>query len=183
MSRVFGENIYYFITVPTLNKYKFFDNNSKKEIILNRILKVKDRFGLENLDYGINSNHYHLLSYFLDWKNIPEFLKFVNGGSSFELNKLEDRQGRKIWDEYHLYWINDESVLYKIRGYVIGNPYKHNEVNSLEDLFLYKFSSFNNVASDIGLEEAKKMVLSCINLNFNDFKKKVEKIKKIINLD
>lgn len=176
MSRFFLNNIYYFITCPTVDHQKIF-NNTRKDFILNNILRAQTKFRIQKLDYGINSNHYHLLGYFDRGMIIPQFLKNINGPSAMAVNKLDKVLGRKVWDTYHIYYINDKEVLSKVRGYVIGNPYKHKEISSLEELRDYKYSSFKDVASRLGVEMAENMVLQVISMNDEDFKKELEKCK------
>ncbi len=171
MSRFFKEFTYYFITSHTLRHQKLFDTDSKKDIILNRIIDGLEKFGLKDFYFGINSNHYHLLAYFGKYTTIPKLLNYINGGSSFELNNLDNARGRMVWDEYHLYLVEDDHALYQIKGYVIGNPYKHGEVETIKKLKNYKYSSFSDIVMQFGESQAEDMVLSCINLNLADFKK------------
>jgi len=167
MSRYFLENTYYLITVPTINHYPFFGSGKKKNIILNRIKSAKQKFGLVNFDYGIMSSHYHLFSLFNDGKIIPDMLNAINGGSSFDYNREFNHEG-SIWDEYHIWIANCEEAIYKCRGYTIGNPYKHNEVKSIEELLDYPYSSFKEVVNKYDLNHAREMVNSVIELNKGD---------------
>jgi hypothetical protein len=64
MSRDFYDNVYYFITVPTAKRFPFFDTPEKKSVVLARLEKSKELFQLDDFDYSILSNHYHLVSYF-----------------------------------------------------------------------------------------------------------------------
>ncbi|MBU2260269.1 hypothetical protein KKC44_06750, partial [Patescibacteria group bacterium] len=59
MSRFFVNNSYYFITVPTIKHFPFFDTHKKKSFILERINKSKEAFQLDDTNFGIISNHYH----------------------------------------------------------------------------------------------------------------------------
>ncbi len=176
MSRFFLNDVYYFITCPTVDHQSFF-TSSRKDFILGNLFKSQMKFGVRNLDYGINSNHYHLLGYFDKGIIIPQFLKNINGPAAMAVNKLDCVIGRKIWDNYHIYYIDREEVLYKVKGYVIGNPYKHNEVESIEKLRDYNYSSFKKVLEMMGIKTAEDMVLSVIGMNESDFKKEMEKYK------
>jgi len=176
MSRFFLNNVHYFITVSTINHQKFFNTNEKKNLILNKINKAKQKYSLGRIDFGINSDHYHLVSYFRQGDLVPRFLNYINGGSSYELNKMEGQVGRKIWDEYHIYYIDNEISLWKIKGYVVGNPYKHQEVSGLENLINYPFSSFKDLVLEIGIKEAEEVVLSVIGMSEEDFKKELKNL-------
>ena len=171
MSRFFKEYAYYFITVPTLRHERLFDSNEKKELLVQRIKKGVLKYDITELYFGINSDHYHLIGYFKNKESIPGLLNFINGGSSYNLNNLDNKRGRMIWDEYYLYLVEDDDALYKIKGYVIGNPYKHGEVKTLDHLKYYKFSSYAEVVDKEGEEMAKGMILSCIDLKLDEIKK------------
>jgi len=168
MSRNFTNNSYYFITVPTSRHIPFFNSPEKKLLILERINKVRDKFQLTNFDFGIISNHYHIVTYFKKARIIPQLLQFVNGGSAYSLNKITGNK-QTVWDEYHIYLIEDEELITKVRGYVIGNPLKHNEVKNFEELKNYPFSSYNSIVKNIGEETANEYIKSVIELDENKF--------------
>ena len=155
---------------------KLFFISNKKDIILENLLRSVEKHKVKGLDFGIISNHLHLLGYFSKGSIIPQFLKDINGPSAMAVNKLDNITGRKIWAKYHVYYITNSEVLSKVRGYVIGNPYKHREINSLRDLREYKYSSFKNVVSEIGIGQAENLVLSVINMTDLDLMKELEKI-------
>lgn len=177
MSRYFLNNTYYFITCATINHQKFF-YSFNKDIILYNLLRAKEKFKIKKLDYGINSDHYHLLGYFIRGNIIPIFLKNINGPAAIQINKLDKMRDRKIWDEYYIYYVDKEELLYKIKGYVIGNPYKHGEVESLDKLKNYKYSTYNKFYKQHGEEIAENLVLSVIKMNDNDFQKELKKLQK-----
>ncbi len=168
MSRFFLDHSYYFITVPTINRFPFFNTFKSKKIILDRIKVAQDRFGLEKLDFGIISNHHHCLAYFSNGQIIPRFLQFINGGSAYELNKITNNK-KPVWDEYFVYIPRSEITLQKIKGYTVGNPLKHGEVKDFQELKVYPFSSYNLFCEEVGSEQAKAIVQSVIAVDENEF--------------
>jgi len=164
MSRYFVDNSYYFITVPTVDQYSFFDTPEKKSIILDRINKSKQTFKLNDFNFGIISNHYHFVSYFKSGKIIPKFLQMINGGSAYYFNKLTNNK-RSIRDEYHIYLIENEILLNKVRGYVVGNPLKHKEVKTFKELREYPFSSYALLVKTLDEESIQKILRSVILLD------------------
>lgn len=168
MSRFFLDDVYYFITVPTVNHFPFFDTFEKKKIILDRMNVAKNRFDIKNFDFGILNDHYHCLGHFLNGEIIPRFLQFINGGSAHELNRMIDNKS-PVWGEYFVYVPKEEIILQKIRGYVIGNPLKHNEVENFNELEIYPFSSYqSNLETDNGVQ-VEELVRSVIALEESDF--------------
>lgn len=168
MSRFFIDDVYYFITVPTADHFPFFDTPDKKKIILDKINISRNRFDIQKLDFGILNDHCHYLVRFLNGETIPRFLQFINGGSSYELNKRIDNKN-PVWGEYFVYVPKDEIVLQKVRGYVIGNPLKHNEVGSLKELEIYPFSSYQSNCKGVGRIQAEALVQSVIPLGEDEF--------------
>ena len=140
MSRYFLDESFYFITVPTFKHCRFFEADQKR-FVLDRILEAEKRFDLINVDFGIMSDHYHMLANFGSAQRIPKLMQFINGGAAFQLKKIQKIE-TPIWDEYHLYVSQSEYVLGRIRGYVMGNPIKHAEVESFKKLENYPYSSF-----------------------------------------
>jgi len=173
MTRNFYDNVYYFITVPTVRRFSFFDTSEKKSLILTRLEKSKGLFRLENLDFSIMSNHYHFVSYFQDGRIIPRLLQMVNGGSAYDLNRITDNK-KPVWDEYFIYLIDKEVLLAKVRGYVVGNPVKHSEVRTLEELEKYPFSSFYTLTKKIEKEQVLSWIQSVILLDDEKFEREIK---------
>jgi len=168
MSRFFLDDVYYFITVPTVDHFQFFDTPEKKKIILDKIKISQIRFGIPKLDFSILNNHCHYLAHFLNGKIIPRFLQFINGGGAYELNKMTANKNF-VWGEYFVYVPKDEIVLQKIRGYIIGNPLKHGEVGSLKELENYHFSSYQSNCMADGNNQAEAVVHSVIAFDEDEF--------------
>jgi hypothetical protein len=174
MSREFYNNVYYFITVPTAKHFPFFDTTEKKSLILTRLEKSKVLFQLDDFDYSILSQHYHLVSYFQNGKIIPKLLQIINGGSAYELNKITENR-KPVWGEYHIYVIDNEMLLAKVRGYIVGNPLKHGEVKNLMELERYPFLSFKSLTKRFGKEQVLSWIQSVILLDDTEFIKEFYK--------
>ncbi|MBU0598672.1 transposase [Patescibacteria group bacterium] len=168
MSRFFINNSYYFITIPTTRHIKFFNSPEKKSLILKRINLITKKYQLSDLNHSIISNHYHLIAYFKNANIIPKILQLINGTSAFQLNKITENK-LPVWDEYYIYLIEDEMLLQKVQGYVVGNPLKHNEINTLEDLEKYPFSSYNKLIKKISRETVNEFIKSVIEFNDQTF--------------
>ncbi|MFH0853310.1 MAG: transposase [bacterium] len=165
MSRLFSDNSYYFITVPTTHHTKFFNTFEKKSIILSRLSEIQSSFQLSDFDFSIISNHYHLISYFKVGNTIPKILKLINGGSAYSLNKMTSNK-KPVWGEYHIYLIKNDELLAKIRGYVVGNPLKHKEVKTLIELENYPFSSYQSLIKRLDKITVDEYIKSVISLDY-----------------
>lgn len=80
---------------------------------------------------------------------LPNFMKTLNGKSSFLLNKMDAVKKRKIWFNYWDTCIRDEKDFWTRFNYIHHNPVKHGYANKMED---YKFSSYKNWLDKRGAE-------------------------------
>jgi len=110
------------------------------------------------------SNHYHILAWFKEGNIIPKLMNHINGGSSFYLKKDIETHER-LWGEYHILIPPNELVCERMRGYVIGNPLKHDEVSSLKQLFEYPYSTFKQHVSRFGRDQSEELVNSVIEMD------------------
>ena len=168
MPRYFLNEVYYFVTVPTFDHEPFFLAEDAKYYLLNKLKTTFQENGITEYDYSIMNNHYHFIAYFKSGDLIPRLLKTINGSSAAFVNKYLSRSGR-VWDDYHIYIASTEQIYERIRGYVIGNPLKHGEVESLGALENHPFSSFKQVVKKNGREYAEELVNSVINIDEEQF--------------
>ena len=89
----------------------------------------------------ILENHYHLLLKTDKGKDLSKFIQLFHGGSSFEINKLDNISNRQIWFNYWDRCIRDEQDFENHCDYIHFNPIKHELVKKPED---YLFSSYKN---------------------------------------
>ena len=130
----------YFVTSSTFRKASFFDTDSKKRLLKERMISAAERYEVRIFAWVILPNHYHILFQFKHKQNLPGFIGYNNGGSSFRLNSVENRRGRQIWWNYWDNCIRDKITFYKRFNYIHYNPVKHDYVKRCED---YSFSSYN----------------------------------------
>jgi len=156
---------YFFITCRTLDQEKYFAEDYQKQIVLNKILEIAKDFNINFEAYCILSNHYHLFFYLANGEDLKDLMKNINGGISYELNKNMEEK-RNIWDGYHIVNIFSEEAFYRVIGYIIGNPFKHGLVKSLDDLESYKFCNYNEKAKEFGKEGINEIIARVKNLNW-----------------
>ncbi len=174
MSRYFLDEVYYFVTVPTVDHRPFFNDIKHRQLLLEKMCQTFDRFGLNDRDYAIMDNHYHFLAYFQNGSVIPQVLKFINGPTGKAVRDADIVSG-PVWGEYHVYVASTEQIYERIRGYVIGNPLKHGEVQNLEELARYTFSTFREVVTRYSQEYAEELVNSSIEMGEDQFFKSLPK--------
>ena len=88
---------YYFITCRTLDGKNYFSDDSKKQIILDELLKVEKYFDIKFIAYSILLNHYHLLFYLLKGSDLQKIMQKINGTISYKLKEIN----KPIWEDYY----------------------------------------------------------------------------------
>ena len=144
---------------------KIFFRSFEKEIILEQLKEIEKIFNLKFDAYSILSNHYHLLFYLDRGEDLKKITQKLNGATSYKLNIL-NKVNRAIWDEYHNINVLDEKTFYNVIGYIIGNPFKHGLVKSIDELKSYKFCNYNEKTKEFGEEGINEIICNIKNLNW-----------------
>jgi len=155
----------YFVTASTLNKKRFFDTGVKKKLMRMKLKAGTIKYKVKVYAWVILSNHYHLLFQFKEKQNLGEFIGFINGGSSFDLNSSENKKGRQIWWNYWDNCIRNEETFYRRFNYIHHNPVKHGYVKKCED---YEFSSYNYYLKKLGKEYMDSIFAQYPIIDFTD---------------
>ncbi|MFA6215165.1 MAG: transposase [Patescibacteria group bacterium] len=166
MIHLYFDDCYYFVTRSTNNHEKLFDTADKKKIILNRLMAAQKKFNFSLHAFSIISNHYHYLIYLPKGEVLPKLEQFIAGGSSHELNVLNNIK-RSVWGEY---WekVVDEEKLKKVLGYILGNLLKHGEAKNFDELNSSPFTSCKQGAAQYGEQTIQDLILSVNALNLED---------------
>ncbi len=139
---IYIDNTVYFITAHTYGEKNFLNTDEKKGILLNKINESIKYYQFKLYGWVIIDNHYHLLIRTTCGNNLGKFINMVHGSSSYEINKIDKSQGRKIWYSYWDTCVRSEKDFYIRLNYIHNNPIKHGFVKNLEELEFYKFSSY-----------------------------------------
>jgi REP element-mobilizing transposase RayT len=69
----------------------------EKNKIFNNIEEFFKLFNFKLYAWVILDNHYHILFKTAKGSDLPKAIGKIHGGFSYEMNKAENRSGRKIW--------------------------------------------------------------------------------------
>lgn len=115
-------------------------NNPDNQRIMFNAFRYYEGRRLENYAFCVMRNHYHwVVKLFEKDENgkpvyLEDILKVVNGFSAYEINKLENKAGRKVWqDENFETTIRDFRHSYNAIMYTINNPVKAGLVGHWRD--------------------------------------------------
>lgn len=137
----------YFLTSHTYRNSSYFDSNNKKSFLLKKIREVFNKFDYKLYAWVMLNNHYHLEFKTRVGKDLPKIMNHIHGSTSFMLNKDEEVQGRKVWQNYWDHCVRGERDFWMHFNYIHHNPVKHGYVKSMSD---YKFSSYQYYLSSRG---------------------------------
>ena len=146
------DNAIYFVTVKTLNGIRFFESEKEKGILKEQLKKCCDRYDVKLYAWVILSNHYHILFQFKKNQTLARLIGAINGGSSYYLNRKDNKKGRHIWWNYWDNCIRDEKTFYLRFNYIHHNPVKHRYAGNMEE---YQFSSYWYYLKRYGYEYTK----------------------------
>ncbi len=159
------DNNYFFITCRAFNREPLFLEDLKKQIVLDKILETAKKYKFKPDAYSILSNHYHLLFYLHKGLNLKKIIQMINGGISYGLNQ-DDKKYPSIWDKYYSKNISNKEAYFTVMGYIIGNPFKHGLVKSIDELKNYKFCNYNEKVKEFGREGINEIICRVSNLNW-----------------
>jgi len=146
-----GDKIY-FVSVKTIEGKKLFNSPKKKQILMNCINTGIRKYNLKLYAFVVLDNHYHLLFLSTQKLSLPQLLNYINGRSSFEINKIDNSKGRKVWYQYWDRCIRGEKDFWLRFNYIHNNPVKHGYVKIMKEVKDYKFSSYNLWLKEKGQE-------------------------------
>ncbi len=130
----------YFVTARTISGQKLFNEDRKLKIVSEQFYQASEQFCLTLHAWVLLPNHYHFLFTVSKGKDLRKVIQCINGGSSYQLNKLENKPGRHIWWNYWDRNILDERDFYMRCNYIHHNPVKHGCAQKADD---YAYSSYN----------------------------------------
>ena len=126
--REFYPDLPYLVTISTWRHLPILNSFEKKQVILNKITQAKNKF--HSFEFFIMRDHIHLYFAIESVQLIPKIVQCISGGASYELHRKFLLNGR-IFEKSHLTYIRNELGADRAKGYVIGNPIKHGEVNKI----------------------------------------------------
>ncbi|MDD2657000.1 MAG: hypothetical protein PHQ18_05560 [Patescibacteria group bacterium] len=148
----------YFLTARTYNKIHYFDTNERKNIFVQKLKKLSEKYEVGLFSWVLLENHYHIMFYIKDpildnrKCRLSEFVRSLHSQMTSNLNKIDNSPKRQIWYQYFDYCIRNKADFWKHFNYIIKNPFKHGLTKNLEEAFHYKYSSNPTWLKRFGIE-------------------------------
>lgn len=155
----------YFLTDSTYLHYPYFSKDKQKEIVLDRLRKAKERFGIKISSFSIAINHYHVKFYLDNGSDMLKIKQFLRGGISYEYRKCYSVPYKEMWQSRKIVPIASKEDDWRIACYISGNLLKHREVGTLKELEKNKFSSYGHMLERYGKNEMKDWIYGIIGID------------------
>jgi putative transposase len=136
---LYFDDQFYFLTAHTyLDQYRILGKYPKLKL-LEKIRCFFKQFKFILHAWVILDNHYHLLFKTSHGRDLARLIGKIHAGYSVEMNRMENRMGRKIWQGYWDWCIRSEKDFCVHFNYIHHNPIKHRYAQKMVD---YGFSSY-----------------------------------------
>jgi putative transposase len=120
------ENAVYFVTAGTLHEERLFHDQRRLALLERRLMELANQYHWQLEAWAVFSNHYHIVARgFPDSANLGKFLKHLHTDTARELNRLDDKVGRKVWHEFRDTKLTFERSYLARLNYVHQNAVKH----------------------------------------------------------
>jgi putative transposase len=116
----------YIVTTGTYQKAHFFRDPERLNLLESTLLSLAPKYDCQLEAWAVFSNHYHFVAHTLSAPSrLREFVTELHANTARELNRMDGKQGRKVW---HNYWDTqltfEKSYLARL-NYVHQNAVRH----------------------------------------------------------
>ncbi|MCK5413092.1 MAG: transposase [Candidatus Pacebacteria bacterium] len=122
---IYQDDSIYFVTARTYQKEKIFNTDQKKKILFKNLWNEFSKIDYRLYAWVILDNHYHIEFKTRLGRNLSKAINLIHGRTAFEINKIDNKKGRKIFQNYLDYCIRHEKDFYRHFNYIHHNPVKH----------------------------------------------------------
>ncbi|MFH1142514.1 MAG: transposase [Candidatus Uhrbacteria bacterium] len=131
----------YFITGKTVDGQKFIQAGERKYEFLDVVINLCERHAFELIAWMVADNHYHIKIYSDQVFKIGRFANSLHSITAKIFNDLDQKPGRKVWNQYWDRRIRDEKESWTVFNYIHWNPIKHRYAKDLLEATKYRYCS------------------------------------------
>jgi len=132
----------YHVTSRGDGQEDIYQGDADRDIFLELLAEIKDRFNWSIHAYCLMSNHYHLLIEKPD-SNLAKGMRHLNGVYTQRYNRLHQRMGHVFQGRYKAILVQKDSYLLELARYIVLNPVRARMVRSAKD---WQWSSYRATA-------------------------------------
>ena len=116
----------YMVTAGTLHKERFLRSAEHLDLVQDQLFATADEFGWRLEAWAVLANHYHFVARSSDDPaSLAAFLRKLHACTARELNRRDERPGRKVWFQYWDSHVTFEKSYLARLHYVHENPVHH----------------------------------------------------------
>jgi len=154
--RIEYDGALYHVTSRGNARKAIFKDDDDRELFLDTLSKVNERYNWICHSYCLMNNHYHLLIETPDG-NLSKGMRQLNGVYTQSYNRLHKRTGHIFQGRYKAITIQKESHFLEVCRYIVLNPVRANVVKNPKQ---WKWSSYK---ANAGFEKHHKcLTIDCI---------------------
>jgi putative transposase len=120
------DNAVYFVTAGALHKEHLFHDKLRLDLLERKLMELANQYHWQLEAWAVFSNHYHIVARgFPDSVNLGKFLKHLHTDTARELNRLDRKEGRKVWHNFRDTKLTFEKSYLARLNYVHQNAVHH----------------------------------------------------------
>ena len=136
--RIEYEGAWYHVMNRGAGRRAIFRTDSHRQIFLDLLADLSDRFNIETHAYCLMGNHYHLLLH-TPLGNLSRGMRHLDGVYTQRLNRLTKSDGSLFRGRYKSIVVDADAYLLQLSRYIHRNPQEARMVGQLGD---YQWSSY-----------------------------------------
>ena len=135
------------VTAGTYKKLPYLNSPERLDLFLKSLFEYAEEFQWSLRAWAVLSNHYHFLAASPpDPKSLRRFLSKLHMKTAKEINRQDNKPGRKVWYKFRESRITFEKSYLARLHYVHYNPAKHGVIPLAENYKWCSASWFKNNA-------------------------------------
>lgn len=121
-----NDHAVYFVTAGTLHKERLFTDKVRLHLLERKLMELASLYHWQLEAWAVFANHYHLVARgFPDSANLGKLLKHLHSDTARELNRLDHKEGRKVWHNFRDTKLTFEKSYLARLNYVHQNAVHH----------------------------------------------------------
>jgi len=151
-ARLKSESGIYHIIFRGINRQSIFEDDEDREMLLQNLIKYKEKCGYNLYAYCFMGNHVHLLLK-VGKEPLEQIMRRIGGSYVYWYNHKYDRIGNLFQDRFKSEPVETDAYFLTVLRYIHQNPLK---AGLVQDISSYEWSSYNEYIGNRRLIDAEE---------------------------